>query len=66
MSLAESIAVNGPMSIQGMVRCAREIQGKSLTEALAIEHGIGKPIFVSEDAHEGINAFREKRMAKFK
>jgi enoyl-CoA hydratase/carnithine racemase len=66
MSLAESIAGNGPKSIQGMVRCAREIQGKSLKEALEIEHEIGKPIFMSEDVHEGINAFREKRMPNFK
>ena len=66
MSLAESIAVNGPKSIQGMVRCAREIQGKSLKEALEIEHEIGKPIFMSEDVLEGINAFREKRIANFK
>ena len=37
MTLAESIAVNGPKSIQGMVRCAQEIQGKPLKEALEIE-----------------------------
>ncbi len=66
MSLAESIAANGPKSIQGMVRCARKIHGKSLQEALEIEQEIGKPIFMSKDAHEGINAFREKRIANFK
>lgn len=61
MSLANIIAANGPGSIQGMVRCSRMIAGKTLDEALEIEHGIGKYIFTSDDVREGISAFREKR-----
>ena len=34
-------------------------------EALEIEHEIGKPIILSEDVHEGINAFKERRIANF-
>ncbi|RPI93181.1 MAG: crotonase/enoyl-CoA hydratase family protein [Spirochaetales bacterium] len=66
MALAERIAGNGPRSIRGMVRCSRAIQGKSLEEAMKAELEIGAPIFMSEDAREGVRAQREKRRPEFK
>jgi len=66
MSLAETIAANGPRSVRAMVRCSRMIQGKSLEEALILETEIGAPIFVSEDAREGVQAQKEKRKPVFK
>jgi enoyl-CoA hydratase len=66
MALAERIAGNGPTSIRGMVRCSREIQGKSLTDALEAEVTIGIPIFMSDDAREGVRAQKEKRRPDFK
>jgi len=66
MALAETIAGNGPKSIRGMVRCSREIQGKSLEEALMTETTIGGPIFMTDDVREGIKAQKEKRKPNFK
>ena len=66
MELAETIAGNGPRSVRGIVRCSRMIQGKSLDEALRIESDIGAPIFVGEDAREGVTAQKEKRKPQFK
>jgi len=66
MSLAETIAANGPRSVRAMVRCSREIQGKSLKEAFEIEMRLGAPVFASNDAREGVTALREKRKPEFK
>ncbi len=66
MALAERIAGNGPRSVRGMVRCSRDIQGKSLSEAMEIEMQIGTPVFMSDDAREGVRAQKEKRTPEFK
>ena len=66
MLLAEKIAKNGPESIQGIVRCCRDIQGKSLEEALEIEYKIGAQIFMCDNAREGISALKEKRKPHFR
>ncbi len=66
MGLAGIIASNGPKSIRGMVRCSRQIQGKSLADALDVEVAIGAPIFMSDDAREGVTAQKEKRKPNFK
>jgi enoyl-CoA hydratase len=65
MALAERIAGNGPRSVRAMVRCSREIVGKSLDEALDIEFRTGIPVFSSDDAREGIRAQKEKRKPNF-
>ncbi len=66
MSLAETIAGNGPESVRAMVRCSRQIQGKSLEEAFETETRLGGPVFVSDDAKEGVKAQKEKRKPDFK
>lgn len=66
MALAERIADNGPKSIKGMVRCSRQIQGKSMDDAFNVELEIGAPVFSSDDAREGIRAQKEKRKPDFK
>lgn len=65
MAIAGRISNNGPQSVRGMVRCSRQIQGKPLEEAFTIEATIGIPVFMSEDAREGIKAQKEKRKAEF-
>mgnify|MGYP000131029302 CR=1 FL=1 len=65
MELAARIAQNGPASIRGMVRCARETQGLSLENAMKKEIEIGMPIFMSEEAREGIKAQKERRKPRF-
>lgn len=66
MGLAERIAGNGPRSVRAMVRCSREIVGKSLEEAMKAEFMIAAPVFMSEDAREGVRAQKEKRKPVFK
>jgi enoyl-CoA hydratase len=66
MSLAERIAGNGPRSVRGMVRCSRRIHGVPLEKAFAIEIETGLPIFMSDDAREGVRAQKEKRKPEFK
>ncbi len=65
MELAMKIAGNGPMSVRGMVRCSREIRGLSLEDAMKMEMKIGMPIFMSDEAREGVRAQKEKRKPRF-
>lgn len=65
LSLAEKIANNGPEAIQGIIRCGREIMGRSEKEALETEYKIAAPIFRGNQAREGIQAVREKRKPDF-
>ncbi len=64
--LAEVVAGNGPLAVQGMLRSLRETECKPEQEALAIDMGIGWPVFQSEDAKEGPRAFMERRKPEFK
>lgn len=66
LDLAETIAGNGPRSIRSMVGFSRRIQGKSLAEALDLEIEVGMPVFMSDDAREGVRAQKERRKPNFK
>lgn len=66
LSLAEVIAGNGPRSIRGIVSFYRRIQGMPLEEALDLEMEVGMPVFMSEDAREGVRAQKERRKPDFK
>ena len=46
-------------------RSVQETEGLPEAAALALELEIGQPVFASEDAREGLNAYVEKRPAKF-
>lgn len=61
LDMAETIAGNGPLAVQGIVRCQRETMDMDYAEAFQRELEIGMPIFGSEDAREGVRAQREKR-----
>ena len=65
MALAERIAGNGPLSVRTMVKLSREIQGMSFQEAMARETEAGMPVFMSEEAREGVRAQKEKRKPKW-
>ena len=56
MEMAERIAGNGPLAVQGIVRCFRESREMGYTQAFQKELEIGLPIFASLDAREGIRA----------
>lgn len=65
VELAERIANNGPLAVQGIIRCFRETRDMSYADAFRREVEIGLPIFGSEDAREGIRAQKEKRKPDF-
>jgi enoyl-CoA hydratase len=65
LEMAERIAGNGPLAVQGIVRCFRETREMSYTQAFEKEIEIGRPVFASADAREGIRAQKEKRKPKF-
>ncbi len=66
MDMAQRICDNGPLAVQGILKCIREGAGQDFDQAMQRELEIGMPIFSSEDAREGVKAFREKRKAEFK
>jgi enoyl-CoA hydratase len=65
MEMAERIAGNGPLAVQGIIRCFRESRDMPYAEAFKKELEIGLPIFASLDAREGIMAQKEKRKPNF-
>jgi enoyl-CoA hydratase/carnithine racemase len=64
--VAEEIAANGPLAVQGIKQSVQETEGLPEAEALKIELQIGWKVFNSEDAKEGPRAFAEKRKPQFK
>ena len=61
MELGDKIAGNGPLAVQGIIRCFRETRDMPFTDAFKRELEIGLPVFGSKDAREGILAQKEKR-----
>jgi enoyl-CoA hydratase len=59
--LAETICLNGPLAVRACKRSAKESTFLGLKEALANEMSYSASVFMSEDAKEGIKAFKEKR-----
>src|SRR5207245_10374198 len=59
--LAETICLNGPLAVRACKRSAKESTFLPLKEALANEMSYSASVFMSEDAKEGIKAFKEKR-----
>jgi enoyl-CoA hydratase len=66
LEIAESIAANGPLAVQAILRTMRETEGLAEDEAFKIEAQLGMAVFASEDAKEGPRAFAEKRRPVFK
>ena len=59
--LADTICLNGPLAVRACKRSAKESTFLPLKEALANEMSYSASIFMSEDAKEGLRAFKEKR-----
>lgn len=65
--IAEQICANGPLAVQAVTKSLREHQENlAEEEAMSKSDEIGWPIFATEDAKEGMKAFKEKRSAVFK
>jgi enoyl-CoA hydratase len=58
---AETICKNGPLAVRACKQSAKESTFLGLTQALENEMNYSAQVFMSEDAKEGIKAFKEKR-----
>ena len=63
--LAERLAANGPLAVQGIKASALAADALPEAEAYAKEMEIGMGVMASNDAKEGPKAFLEKRPAEF-
>lgn len=66
LAIAAQIAANGPVAVKAVMQSLREHE-ECLPEAEAMRRSdeIGWPVFATEDAREGMRAFKEKRPAVF-
>ncbi len=63
--IADTIAANGPLAVQAVLKSMRATRELPEKEGLALELEYGWPVFASEDAKEGPTAFAEKRQPHF-
>jgi enoyl-CoA hydratase len=65
LEIADTIAANGPLAVQAILRTIRESEGMAEKDAFALEAKLGMAVFASADAKEGPRAFAEKRKPDF-
>ena len=64
--MAEELCENAPLSVQAILRSLRENQFHlAEADALKREEELGWPIFATQDAREGMKAFKEKRKPNY-
>jgi enoyl-CoA hydratase/carnithine racemase len=66
IALATQIAANAPLSVIQAKKSINSGAGTDLRTALLIEIEAYNRLVLSEDRHEGVRAFNEKRPADFK
>jgi enoyl-CoA hydratase len=66
LQIAETIAANGPLAVQAILRTIRESEALPENEAFRLDAKLGMAVFQSEDAKEGPRAFAEKRTPDFR
>lgn len=65
-TIAATIAANGPLAVEAVLKTLHHTDGMSEPEALLYDFEVGMPIFRTEDAKEGPLAFTQKRKPNFK
>ena len=63
---ADTICLNGPLAVRACKQSAKQSTFLDLKAALVNEMSFSSSVFMSEDAKEGIAAFKEKRKAVYK
>src|SRR5437764_4398226 len=66
LELAERVAKSGPLALAASKRILQEQPDWSTSEMWEKQGAISGPVFASEDAKEGANAFKEKREPAWK
>jgi enoyl-CoA hydratase len=65
MDCAQRIAANAPLAVKAVKRASSMGMNTTLDRAITIESDQYNTLVKSEDRHEGINAYNEKRAPKF-
>jgi enoyl-CoA hydratase len=65
VKLAETILKNGPLAVEAALECVQRGMSLPLDQALRFESGRFGFLAASDDMHEGLQAFLDKRPAKF-
>lgn len=63
---AETICLNGPLAVRACKESAKRSTFLDLKSALALEMEYSARVFMSEDAREGVAAFKEKRPPRWR
>ena len=66
VKLAQAILKNGPLAVGAVLESVHRGMSLPLPDALRFESGFFGILAASEDMHEGLNAFLQKRPAQFK
>ena len=65
VKLAESIVKNGPLAVAAVLEAVNRGMQLPMDDGLRLESGLFGILAASEDMHEGLKAFLEKRPARF-
>jgi len=66
LQLAHRIAAQAPIAVRQMKQAVMKAEDLTLADGLDFERNAFYMLFASEDAQEGLQAFRDKRKANFK
>ena len=66
VAMAEAILKNGPLAVEAALECVMRGMQMPLDQGLRLEAGRFGILAASEDMHEGLQAFLDKRPADFK